>query len=217
MFENETIRVVIADDHVLFREGLRLLLQRLKLLDIEVVLEANNGLEVLDFLEKATADIVLMDVQMPVMDGIEATALLNQRYPAISVIALSSFGESISVAEMIEAGARGYLLKNTSKEELAHAISQVLAGELFIAPGLEVDIPATPRSHVSGFPPHLTAREQEILQLICEGKTSKEIARVLWISKRTVDGHRERIMQKTGSRNLAEILRYAWRRQLFCM
>jgi two-component system response regulator DegU len=156
-----------------------------------------------------------MDVQMPGMDGVQATWLISERYPDVRIIALSSFGETATVMEMITAGARGYLPKNTSKEELHLAIGEVTLGRIYISPKLHVDNKPSETASVAREAIIFSTREEEVIQLICDGKTSKEIAQTLWLSKRTVDGHRERILQKTGCRNLAELMRFTWRHHGF--
>lgn len=211
----KAIRVGIVDDHAIFRDGLKSLLKRVMGPALRLVLECADGGQVADGLSGTEVDLVFMDVQMPVLDGIQATAVIQNLSPYTKVIALSSFGELSPVLEMVNAGARGYLLKNVGREELGLAIREVLAGRLYFTPQVESLLRAeAAHGSVKATNP-LSQREVEVLRLVCRGKTNKEIGDALFISKRTVDGHRERIMQKTDCANLIQLFLFALRNDLY--
>ncbi|HEV7332736.1 MAG TPA: response regulator transcription factor [Flavisolibacter sp.] len=216
MNEYPTIRVFLADDHTFFRRGVRTALQSLKKENIHFMGEAPNGVALLDAIALQQPNIVLMDVEMPVMNGIEATTLLKQHYPAVRTIALSFSEQSHHVLAMVEAGADGYLLKDTSLPELTHAIKTVYEGYSYYTPIVSPIITASVRHNKPGGmrKKALTPRETEILTLVCEGKSSKEIACALFVSKRTVDSIREHIMEKTGAKNVMQLMRYALKEAL---
>jgi DNA-binding NarL/FixJ family response regulator len=204
------INIIIVDDHRLFREGLRLLLSNLPLTgDIH---EAANGAAFIDILEKTNADIVFMDVDMPLMNGIEATRRALEKRPELNIIALSMYGDEAYYIQMINAGARGFILKNAGIDEVESAISGVMAGKNYfsqeIMDGL---LKGISRKSVAGKNAALSEREEEVLFHICKGLSNKEIAEYLNISKRTVDKHRENLLLKTASKNTAGLVMYAIR------
>jgi DNA-binding NarL/FixJ family response regulator len=208
------ISVYIVDDHSLFREGLKLLLSTLDYID--TIYEAENGQQFIDGLKKNPVDIVLLDIEMPVMDGITAARLAKEIAPGIRLIALSMYSDKNYYLSMIEAGACGFLLKNSNFQEVEKAIIDVYNDKSYISIEILNDILKSPQKNNSN---HLievlTEREEEILLLICKGLTNKEIAERLVVSKRTVDKHRENLLQKTQSKNTANLVIYALKNGLF--
>lgn len=204
------VTIMIVDDHEIFRKGLAMVINKMK--NIKVVAEAGNGQEFLDLLEKTKADLVFMDIQMPVMNGIEATKTALLKYPGLKIVALSMFGEEEYLQNMVDAGVRGFLLKNISKEDLLRAIQLISEGKNYYSEELlsfftrKYMAPAKQQENPEI---NLTKREMEILQLIAEGYTDGEIADKLFISQRTVNGHRASLIAKTGSRNTVNLLTYA--------
>ena len=208
------IRVVIVDDHTLFRDGLKLILNNAS--ETEVVGEASNGKEFLNQSAKYENTIVLMDIEMPVMNGIEATRLAVESNPTIKIIALSMFDDYEYYYQMIEAGAKGFLLKNSEMEEVLQAIKLVDQGESFFSKELLLSVVKS-MSELKGSQnkmDNLSEREIEVLHLICKGYSNQEIADKLFLSKRTVDKHRANILEKTGSKNTASMVMYAIRNKL---
>jgi DNA-binding NarL/FixJ family response regulator len=210
------LKIILAEDHKLVRDGIKMLLGTADTL--EVVGEAANGQAVLDLLEGgAIADLVLADMTMPVMDGKAMLAAINERYPKVKVVFLSMMENPAHIAQMIRAGAYGYLLKNTGAEELIFALNHVSTGERYICAEIginlleqfSVDVKTTDYSGIE-----FSERELEILHLIAEGHTNLEMADRLFISKRTVEGHRQSLLEKTGSRNTATLIRSAVMRKL---
>lgn len=201
------IRLIIADDHEIFRKGLRIILNELD--EVKVIGEAQNGHELFEILKNHEADLVLMDIRMPVMDGIEATKKIVERYPKVKVIALTMFEEISYFNQMIEAGADGFLLKKTNKDELQRAITQVMQGETYFSEEFMSNVNRTqrPASRLASF--ELTDREQEVLELICKGMSNAEISKYLGVSARTVDGHRAHLLEKTGAKNSPHLVMFA--------
>jgi DNA-binding NarL/FixJ family response regulator len=205
------LKIILAEDHKLVRDGVKMLLGISDRL--EVVAEAPNGQVVLNLLAGGTpADLVLADITMPVMDGKGMLAAINESYPKIKVVFLSMIENPAHIAQMIRSGAYGYLLKNTGAEELIFALNHVSQGERYIGAEIGVnlleqfgaDAKATDYQGVE-----FSERELEILHLIAEGHTNLEMAGRLFISKRTVEGHRQSLLEKTGSRNTATLIRSA--------
>jgi two-component system response regulator NreC len=203
------IRVLLADDHALVRQGFRLILSSQP--DIEIVGEAGNGRETVELAEKLRPDVVVMDVAMPEMNGIEATRRLAELAPRTRVLALSMYKDSVYVREILRAGARGYLLKDAIDRDLVAAVRAVAAGEGYLSPAVSEAVLSDYRRHVSDPLDLLTPREREVLQLIAEGKTNKEIAAALNLSVYTVDAHRGRIMEKLNVHSVSELVRFAVR------
>ncbi len=203
------IRVLLADDHALVRQGFRLILSAQP--DIEIVGEAGTGRQTLELAEKLRPDVVVMDVAMPEMNGIEATRRLAGLAPRTRVLALSMHKDSVYVREILRAGARGYLLKDAIDRDLVAAVRAVAAGEGYLSPAVSEAVLSDYRRHVSDPLDLLTSREREVLQLIAEGKTNKEIASILNLSVYTVDAHRGRIMEKLNVHTVSELVRFAVR------
>ncbi|MCK5169663.1 MAG: response regulator transcription factor [Bacteroidales bacterium] len=202
-------KIILVDDHKLFRDGLKLLLNNSG--KVDVVAEASNGIEFLEIIEICQDAIVFMDIQMPEMNGIEATKQVLEKYPDLRIIALTMFGEDEYYFQMIEAGVKGFLLKNTDIDEVLEAIEIVAKGENCFSQELLYNIVRN-LSHAKRTDyndPNLSEREIEILQLICEGLSNQEIADKLFISKRTVDKHRSNILDKTGANNTASLVMYS--------
>ncbi len=209
----DKIRIALADDHQLFRNGLKILLSAYD--GFEVVTEASNGSELLKLLEACPADIVLMDISMPEMDGAEATSRLTRQSPDTSVIALSMYGEEEYYYRMVDAGAKGFILKDSDISEVHDAIIAVYKGGNYFSQELLYHVirRIKNREHEEKSS-SLSKREKEILLKICEGLSNHEIADALFISKRTVDKHRANLLAKTGSKNTASLILYAIKNRL---
>jgi DNA-binding NarL/FixJ family response regulator len=210
----DNISIMIVDDHNLFRNGLKLLLNATP--KMEVIAEAENGKSFLDQMNRIMSDIVLMDIDMPVMNGIEATQLAMQKYPQLKVITLSMFGEEEYYFKMIEAGAKGFLIKNSDISEVRNAIKTVYEGRTFFSEELLLNVVKNIRTVSLPLKEAeiLSEREIEILQQICFGHSNVEIADLLHISKRTVDKHRSNLLEKTNSKNTANLVMYAMKHKL---
>lgn len=206
------IRIVLADDHSVVRQGFRRILEAQP--DMEIVGEASNGKEALESAAKFTPDVVVMDVAMPELNGIEATRRMAEVAPRTRVLALSMHKDSVYVREILRAGARGYLLKDAVDEDLIAAVRAVSRGEGYLSPGVADAVLTDYRQHVTDPIDLLTSREREVLQLIAEGKTNKEIATTLNLSVYTVDAHRGRIMEKLNLHSTGELVRFAIRKGL---
>ena len=201
------LTICVVDDHALFREGL---VQLLAGSDIQgEICEAKNGIELLDLLEQKNIDLILMDIEMPEMNGIDTTREALKRHPGQKIIALSMYANESYYSEMIDAGAKGFLLKNSSFEDVGHAIGEVLSGNNYFSPEILDAIIRNLNRKIKRPNLELTDRETEILYHICKGLSNQEIADNLFISKRTVDKHRENLLLKTQSRNTAGLVIYA--------
>jgi DNA-binding NarL/FixJ family response regulator len=206
------IRVFLADDHTMVRQGFRLILSSQP--DIEIVGEAGNGRQAVELAEKLHPDVIVMDVAMPELNGIEATRRLAASSPRSRVLALSMHKDSVYVREILRAGARGYLLKDSIDSDLVNAVRAVARGDGYLSPGVSDAVLSDYRRHVTDPLDLLTSREREVLQLIAEGKTNKEIASSLKLSVYTVDAHRGRIMEKLNLHSTGELVRFAIKRGL---
>jgi DNA-binding NarL/FixJ family response regulator len=211
-----TIRVLLAEDHRITRQGLRALLEKKQ--DMEVVGEAGDGRTAVRLAEKLRPDVVIMDVSMPDLNGIMATKKLIADHPDAKVIALSMHSDSMFVTEMFKSGASGYLLKDCAFEELEQAIRHVAADKTYLSPSisgvvLEDYLQRAADSKTSGLEP-LTERQREVLQLMAEGKSTKEIAFKLHISIKTAETHRRQIMNKLDIHSVAELTKFAIRKGL---
>lgn len=211
------INIAIADDATLFRKGLKLLLEDFN--DIDIILESNDGHELLDQLAESTIlpDVIILDLQMPVLDGVETAKILRKKYEQIKIVVLSSHYSKAFILNMIEVGASAYLAKNTSPDEFALTIQNVHKNGFHYNQEVWAIIQKnlTKKEKVTAsFVEELTKRELEILQLLCEQLTSTEIAQKLFISKRTVEGHRNNLLSKLNCRNIAGLVVYAIQNQL---
>lgn len=213
------IRILLADDHGLVRKGLRLLLERET--GFEVVGEAADGREAARLAETLEPDIVVMDIAMPQLNGIDATAQIVKRNPRIGVIILSMHSDESYLMRALTAGARGYLLKDSAEPDLLRAVQVVAEGKPFFSPAiaaalLEDYVRQLQQRGLQDTYELLTDREKEILQLLAEGKSNKEVASLLNLSPYTVETHRTHIMQKLNLHNTAEIVLYAVRKKIIC-
>ena len=211
-----SVRIILAEDHRITREGLVNLLKERP--DMEVVGEAENGREAVKLASELSPDLVIMDVTMPDLNGIDATRIITYGSNNTKVIALSMYSDKQFVQGMIQAGASGYLLKDCAFEELVSAIQAVIQGDTYLSPGIAgivvqdyLNKLTTDRSSADTV---LTNREREVLQLIAEGKSTKEIAARLSVSVKTVETHRRQIMEKLGIFSIAELTKYAIREGL---
>jgi DNA-binding NarL/FixJ family response regulator len=210
-----SIKIILADDHKLMREGLKSLLNQQA--DISVVGQADNGREAVQLTERMGPDVVVMDVSMPDLNGIDATRQILSRAPRTRVIALSMHSDRQFVVEMLRAGAAGYMVKDSAFEELASAIRTVARGQTYLAARigkLSMEDLKTDFHEQPLVAPRLTDREREVLQLIAEGKGTKEIAAELFLSAKTVETHRQHLMDKLDMYSVAELTKYAIREGL---
>ena len=212
------IRIAIADDHQIFRDGFKLLLKHQP--ELELVGEAEHGRELLDVIVQQQPDVLILDIQMPVMDGIATCKEVTKRHPGVKVIALSMFNDDNLIVDMLEAGAKGYLLKNTNKQELSQAVKAVFEGGTYYCAATSAKL--TKMIAESKFNPYrsqpvkkFTARETDIIKLICQQYINKEIADQLNLSIRTVESHREKIQEKTGAKNSIGVVIYAIKHGIF--
>jgi two-component system, NarL family, response regulator NreC len=209
---NKKIRVLLADDHTILRKGVKMLIGAQP--DMEVVGEARTGREAFEEARKLGPDVVVMDISMPELNGIEATRQICDELPQTKVVALSMHQDSVYVREVLRAGARGYLLKNSEDEDLLRAIRSLHRGEAFLSPAISDAVLSDYRRHVSNPADLLTSREREILTMIAEGKTNKSIANALNLSVYTVESHRGSVMEKLNLHNTGDIVRFAIRNGL---
>ena len=211
---SELIKIVLADDEELFRKGLLFLLQREA--NIEVLYEASNGQELVDYLKdcKEYPDIILMDLKMPFLNGVEATKLIHKEYSSINVIALTSYNTESFIANMINVGASSYLVKSASPQEMLNTIKEVSEKGFYynetVMRVIHKNIISSTKNTKSTLDDDfLTNREKEVLELICQQLSTPEIAEKLFISPRTVEGHRNNLLLKTQSKNVAGLVVYA--------
>ncbi len=201
------LKILLVDDHQMFGEGLKSLLESEE--DIEILGQAQSGQEALFLLSENQADVILMDIEMPRLDGIQTTKHIVKKYPDIKILALSMHNEKEFIKGILKAGAHGYMLKNAGKTELLEAIRKVHAGETFYSPEISQtileEIMNPGRSKSSG----LSTREREVLQLIADQYTTHEIAEKLFLSVNTIETHRRNMLVKLGLRNTAGLIKYA--------
>lgn len=206
-------RIILADDHKIMRDGLRALLAKQS--DLEVIAEAENGRMTVRLVRELEPDVVIMDIGMPDLNGIDATRQITTEFPRVKVIALSMHSDKRFVAQMFKAGASAYLLKDCAFEELTRAVQSVLANQTYLSPEItgpviEDYVRQLGKADSSGFSV-LTAREREILQLLAEGNSTKQIASSLHVSVKTVETHRQQIMSKLDVHTVADLIKYAIR------
>ena len=208
-----TTKILLADDHTILREGLRSLIDGLP--DMEVIGEASNGREAVQVAVQKRPDVVVMDVNMPDLNGIEATRQLLKELPDVKVIGLSMYSDKRFVAGMLSAGASGYMLKSNAFDELSSALKTVISGGVYLNPKVAAVVAGDYRERMlkekRDIVHILTAREREVLQLIAEGRSSKDIASSLHVSEKTVHSHRQNIMEKLNLHSIAELTKYAIR------
>jgi len=201
------IRIVLADDHAVVRKGFGMILASQP--DMEVAGEASNGKEALELAGRLQPDVVVMDVSMPELNGIEATRRIAEVCPRTRVLALSMHRDAVYVREILRAGAKGYLLKDADHDAFLDAVRAVARGEGYLSPLVSDTVLSDYRRHVTDPVDLLTSREREVVQMIAEGKTNKEIATVLNLSVYTVEAHRGKVMEKLSLHNTADIVRFA--------
>ncbi len=209
-------RVILADDHAIVREGLRSILENE--LGMIVLAQAESGRTAIELTLKLRPDVVIMDISMPDLNGMEATSRILAEVAGVRIIALSMHADKRYVAEMLKAGASGYLLKHSALDELERAIQTVLAGKTYVSPAIAgvmvKDYVEHLKAKTEGLPALLTPKEREVLQLIAEGKSTKEIAGKLNVSVPTVETHRQHIMEKLNLHTVAELTKFAIREGL---
>ncbi len=211
-------KVILVDDHKLFRDGLKFVINQMD--DFEVIAEASNGNDFLKVLDDQVPDIVLMDISMPELDGVEATRQATAKYPGLKVLVVSMFCDEEYYYQMIQAGVMGFILKESGQHELEQALRSVVNGDNYFSQKLLKDIivnmqtPGKARKMQTEEDNRLTRRETEILKLICEGYTNAQIADKLFISIRTVEGHKSNLISKTGVKNTISLVMYALRNNM---
>jgi len=216
---DKLIKVLLVDDHKIVRDGIKVLLQDET--DIEVIGEAENGKHALEKLIEISPDIMIIDINMPVMNGIDCSRIVAKKYPSVKILALTMLNEQEHIKNMIAAGAGGYILKTSGKHDLVEAIKTVVSGQNYFSDEVKNIIMMNmvkKKSHVgkiSGERIPLTNREKDVLQYIVKEYTNQEIAEKLFISVRTVDAHRRKKKKKTGARNTAGLVKYAIENNLF--
>lgn len=215
---DEITKIILVDDHEIFRNGLKQLLHSIG--GIKIIAEATNGEEFLQVIEKHSPDIVFMDINMPKLDGIDATEKVLEKYPDLKIIALSTFGDNEYFNKMLNAGVRGYMLKNSRKNDFMDALEAIhknddyfYSNELLLNYSKNIinkQVETIEREKL----PKLSKREEEILELVCMGKSNEEIAEKLFISKRTVENHKTNLIQKTETGNTVNLVIYAYKNKL---
>lgn len=216
-----SIEIVLADDEVLFRKGISFLLEREQ--NLKVVYEASDGLELLSFLKETNKlpDIIIMDLKMPLLNGVEATKFIRKDYPQIKIIALTSYDSKVFVLNMIDVGAVSYLVKNATPQELVTTIEEVASKGFYyndyVVKVIQESVSTNKMVKTFFDETFLTSREKEVLQLICEQKTTAEIGEILFISPRTVEGHRNNLLLKTESRNIAGLVVFAIKNKIITL
>ncbi|MFV8340586.1 response regulator transcription factor [Flavobacterium sp. LB3P21] len=211
---SKTIQIILVDDEILFRKGISFLLGRET--NIEIVFEASNGDELISFLQNnknSHPDIIIMDLKMPIINGVEATKIIRKEFPEIKIIALTSYDSKSFVANMIDVGAVSYLIKNATPQELLTTINEVASKGFYytdyVMKIIHADVLTNKKTKSNFDSNFLSPRENEVLKLICAQKSTLEIAELLFISPRTVEGHRNNLLLKTESRNIAGLVVYA--------
>ena len=201
-------RIVLADDHVLVRQSLKSLLERE---GFQVVAEASDGQEALRHVESLQPDITVMDISMPILNGLSAAREMSRASPGTKTILLTQHDEGQYISEALDAGVKGYVLKNQVASDLLLAIRQVSRGQVYLSPGVSRAVMEAYQSKSEKSKNPLTLRERQVLQLIAEGKSTKDVATLLGISVKTAESHRTRLMRKLGIHEIASLVRYAVR------
>lgn len=204
-----TQRALLADDHPMFREGLRTLLEEE---GFEIVAEVSDGLEAVRLAGELKPQVAILDLGMPLLNGIDSAREINKRAPDVHVVMLTMYEEDAYVLEALRAGIRGYVLKAQVADDLVQAIREVMRGGIYLSPGISDSVMVAYRSKRELPFDHLTDRERQVLQLVAEGYTTKQIADLLSISPSTADSHRTRLMQRLQIHDTASLVRYAIRR-----
>lgn len=219
---SKTIQIILVDDEILFRKGISFLLGRET--NIEIIFEASNGDELISFLQNnknSHPDIIIMDLKMPIINGVEATKIIRKEFPEIKIIALTSYDSKSFVANMIDVGAVSYLIKNATPQELLTTINEVASKGFYytdyVMKIIQADVLTNKKTKSNFDSNFLSPREIEVLKLICNQKSTLEIAELLFISPRTVEGHRNNLLLKTESRNIAGLVVYAVQNELMLL
>lgn len=207
---NTTKKIFIVDDHQMVIDGLKLLIGNDS--GFKIIGESNDPAKVSDMLANMQVDILLTDISMPGMSGVELTRIINKQYPDIKILALSMFGDANVVTEMIDAGISGFILKNTGRQELMEALEKVAAGQHYYAPDITHQLVKSLKENKEGN--HLTDREVEIIRMIEKEFSNKQIADMLFISERTIETHRKNIFRKTNTQTVVGLLKYAYERKI---
>ena len=203
------IRILLADDHAVVRKGFRLILEQEP--DMEVIAEAGNGRDAVKLGVELRPDLVILDIAMPEMNGVETTRRIRESYPGCQILILSMHKDPVYIRESLRAGAKGYLLKDSIDDDLLRAVRAVSSGGAFLSPDVSRTVLEDYQQTSDPFDT-LTAREREVLQLLADGKVAKEIATALDVSVYTVDAHRGNIMKKLGLRSSTELVKFAMRK-----
>lgn len=210
------IKVLLVDDHKIVRDGIKLMLEPQA--GIDVVAEAESGNDVESLLDKTSVDVIVMDINMPGMNGIATTKMVKDKFPSVKVLALTMSSDDSHIRQMVQAGASGYVMKSAGRDELTRAIHDVMEGKHYFSDqatqSIMLDLVKNKGKSSAPDPIHITDREVEVLQMIVKEHTNQEIAEKLYISPRTVDAHRRNLLQKTGARNTAGLVKYAFQNGL---
>jgi DNA-binding NarL/FixJ family response regulator len=201
------IRLIVADDHPVIIDGIKTILEREK--DIVILNTVNNGEQLLESLEKEKPDLILMDINMPGINGIEATKKISSGYPEIRILAFSQYKEKRFVKQILKSGANGYLLKSSAADELIRALHMVMDGGMYLSADLPNIFDEKSKRRSDYLFPDLTKREIDVLRCICEEKNTQEIADTLFISPHTVESHRANLLLKVGAKNTAGLVKWA--------
>jgi DNA-binding NarL/FixJ family response regulator len=212
------IRIILADDHEIFRDGFKVMLKKQP--SVQLIAEASNGEELITLSSELKPDVVVTDIKMPRMDGIEATKRLANDYPNIGIIALSMFDEENLIVDMLEAGAKGYLLKNAHKDEIIEAIHTVNSGHTYYCNDTSSKLAqmiarSSFKPSLRTAKPEFSEREFAVIRFICQEMSNKEIAHQLNLSIRTIEGYRDRILEKIGAKNAAGVVVYAIKNNIY--
>jgi DNA-binding NarL/FixJ family response regulator len=207
--EKTNYKVIIADDHTLFRQGLRLILEDIENLD--VIADVANGKELINIVRELLPDLIIMDINMPQINGIEASRILLHEFPELKILVVSMYGDEQYYNSVIENGVKGFILKDAENTELRAAVNAILNGKTYFSQELLLKLI---RNRKNSDQILLTQRERQILELICQGLNTTEIAARLFLSERTVDNHRANLLDKTGCRNSLSLVLYAFRNNL---
>jgi len=202
-------KIIIADDHTLFRQGLKLILEDVN--DIDVVADVSTGKELIEITRELIPDLIIMDINMPQINGIEASRILLQENPDLRILVVSMYGDEQYYNSVIENGVKGFILKDAENTELRAAVNAILNGKTYFSQELLLKLI---RNRKNSNQIALTQRERQILELICQGLNTTEIASRLFLSERTVDNHRANLLDKTGCRNSLSLVLYAFRNNL---
>jgi DNA-binding NarL/FixJ family response regulator len=213
----EVFKVVVVDDHIIFRNGLKLLLNKIE--NVDLIAEATNGKEFLDILKKKKIDLVFMDINMPILDGFDATEMALIKKPKLKIIILTTFGDNEYFSRMIQLGIAGYMLKNSGIEDIKTAITKVMNGGNYYSEQLLINISKdlsllARNKNTKEDLPELSRREKEVLGLICKGFSNDKIGEELNISGRTVERHKSNLLQKTNSKNTLNLVIYAFKNDI---